>query len=117
MPASRGPHTPLGAQRMGVLDERLHVAEREGLAGMPGGLTAHLGRMVRYQHAIIALVAQDPDDLDHLLDDFRRRESAAAAFVVDGQLPERVKEERNQRLLDVVNALAIAKNQATDCIG
>jgi tRNA-2-methylthio-N6-dimethylallyladenosine synthase len=31
---------------------------------------------------------------------------------MDGQLPETVKEERNQRLLEVVNRIAIAKNAA-----
>jgi tRNA-2-methylthio-N6-dimethylallyladenosine synthase len=40
----------------------------------------------------------------------KRKDTPAAEM--DGQLPETVKEERNQRLLDVVNALAIAKNQA-----
>jgi tRNA-2-methylthio-N6-dimethylallyladenosine synthase len=39
----------------------------------------------------------------------KRKDTPAAEM--DGQLPETVKEERNQRLLDVVNALAIAKNQ------
>ena len=40
----------------------------------------------------------------------KRKDTPAAEM--DGQLPERVKEERNQRLLDVVNELAIAKNAA-----
>ncbi|MCF7733279.1 MAG: tRNA (N6-isopentenyl adenosine(37)-C2)-methylthiotransferase MiaB [Akkermansiaceae bacterium] len=40
----------------------------------------------------------------------KRRETPAAEM--DGQLGEPVKEERNQRLLEVVNRLAIAKNQA-----
>lgn len=40
----------------------------------------------------------------------KRRETPAAEM--DGQLAEPVKEERNQRLLEVVNRLAIAKNQA-----
>jgi tRNA-2-methylthio-N6-dimethylallyladenosine synthase len=39
----------------------------------------------------------------------KRKDTPAAEM--DGQLPETVKEERNQRLLEVVNALAIAKNQ------
>ena len=40
----------------------------------------------------------------------KRKDTPAAEM--DGQLPETVKEERNQRLLDVVNELAIAKNAA-----
>lgn len=40
----------------------------------------------------------------------KRRNTPAAEM--DGQLPERVKEERNQRLLDVVNRIAIAKNNS-----
>jgi tRNA-2-methylthio-N6-dimethylallyladenosine synthase len=40
----------------------------------------------------------------------KRRNTPAAEM--DDQLPERVKEERNQRLLEVVNRLAIAKNTA-----
>ncbi|WP_193213558.1 tRNA (N6-isopentenyl adenosine(37)-C2)-methylthiotransferase MiaB [Luteolibacter marinus] len=40
----------------------------------------------------------------------KRKDTPAAEM--DDQLPERVKEERNQRLLDVVNELAIAKNAA-----
>ena len=31
---------------------------------------------------------------------------------MEGQLPERVKEERNQRLLEVVNRIAMEKNEA-----
>ena len=40
----------------------------------------------------------------------KRKDTPAAEM--DGQLPERVKEERNQRLLDVVNEIAKAKHQA-----
>lgn len=40
----------------------------------------------------------------------KRKDTPAAEM--DSQLPERIKEERNQRLLDVVNMLAKAKNQA-----
>ena len=40
----------------------------------------------------------------------KRKDTPAADM--DGQLDERVKEERNQRLLDVVNEIAKAKNQA-----
>lgn len=40
----------------------------------------------------------------------KRKDTPAAEM--DGQLPERVKEERNQRLLDVVNEIAKAKNDA-----
>jgi len=40
----------------------------------------------------------------------KRRNTPAAEM--DDQLPERIKEERNQRLLEVVNRLAIAKNTA-----
>ena len=39
----------------------------------------------------------------------KRRNTPAAGM--DGQLPERVKEERNQRLLEVVNRIAIEKNR------
>jgi len=40
----------------------------------------------------------------------KRKDTPAAEM--DGQLPETVKEERNQRLLEVVNRIAIAKNAA-----
>ncbi len=40
----------------------------------------------------------------------KRKDTPAAEM--EGQLPERVKEERNQRLLEVVNRIAVAKNQA-----
>ena len=40
----------------------------------------------------------------------KRKDTPAAEM--DGQLPEAVKEERNQRLLEVVNRIAIAKNAA-----
>ena len=40
----------------------------------------------------------------------KRKDTPAAEM--DGQLPERVKEERNQRLLSVVNAITREKNQA-----
>jgi tRNA-2-methylthio-N6-dimethylallyladenosine synthase len=40
----------------------------------------------------------------------KRKDTPAAEM--DGQLPETVKEERNQRLLEVVNRIAVAKNAA-----
>src|SRR3569623_3796476 len=51
-------------QRVGGVDQRPHVPERVRHAGVPGGGTLQLRRMIRDEDAVEPFVPKDPDDLD-----------------------------------------------------
>src|SRR3569623_786754 len=51
-------------QRVGGVDQRPHVPERVRHAGVPGGGTLQLRRMVGDEDALEPFVPKDPDDLD-----------------------------------------------------
>ena len=54
------------SQRVGILHQGAHVAEREGLARMPRRVAGHFGRVVGDHHALVVFVAQYANDLGHV---------------------------------------------------
>ena len=64
--ATGSPRRPGRSERRCEPDQRLHVADRVGMARVPGRRAGELRHVVGDQHAVEALVAQDAHDLGHV---------------------------------------------------